>query len=1329
MSSRPSARYNDPGYFYKPQKLLKYFAIVAFLMAVGIVLLIHADWSRPWKHDQLASQRWEARRLELENMVLEARTQNERAKIAQAEVKAQEAFDARREELKAIQKQLRSARGDFLGADAAFKTQKQFTLEAIYELEHAHGDEMLAQARARLSAERDKEARLKEEVLVATARRDNLIAEEKALRKELDQVVEDLRKNPEIRKLGIVQATRDKKRGFNPLRNAPLIDFLAPPVKVEQVVLENLVDNYEFATPSKVDRCGTCHIGIMRLGFEQTKWPVEALSMDPGPEKADKLERGVYEFVYSLLDSVWEKVPAKDEFKNERDKLRTLAIHHATLDMLFRGYDADDGNIGVFTKGAKKGRKAWKRWKFNEETMRWEENSKEGVSLLEYYYGLLQRIEKHWLSHPFLKDMVGSSSPHPYESVGCTTCHQGRGWSTDFGFAYHMPDRKEIDNWMTVARAEEKDKHLPEATDLTLDEAMVIGALNAFEQRAWDAAPELTAKIEDAKAIAKALNGDGGGSDNPAYVAAQGEVKALEQELTDLRASEAFKAAEERVAELRMGWVTDHETGKRWHDDLDWTHRKLHHWDWPQLPKMLVQASCLKCHKEGAFRAAEPEYADIRIGKPDPKTPDTRPTRAHFAKFNQGDDVDRTSRLFHPEKEESYVPESLERGMDNFLRFGCYGCHKIDETIYPFMEHQRDKVGPQLNDIVTKTSKSWTRKWIRNPKDYRPETRMPRFWGLSNNSEDFEYRFASGDGSTTMVSAEAWANAEIYAIVEWMYEASEKNRTFNPEAIDLSKADPKNGEKLLVGFVDKQDRSPKGCIACHNAPIVTPELRERVKDAELKAWTSPRGEKTGWGARMSRRQGPDLAGLGSKLTPEWLFAWLKNPRGYWHDTNMPDLRLTDQEALDLTAYLLSQRHTEFDKLSDVEPDTKMIRRIAEELKVGEQREPTDAALGIVSRMSEREQTLYVGKELFKHYGCFGCHTVEAYKDTAPIGAELSTWGSKLIARLAYNHVPIEKTRYDFAYAKMMNPRIYDLGTAASERPYERLQMPRFGFTKEEARDISTFLVGLVEDPIPDAAAFQPDERQQAIIDGRHLVKRYNCQSCHTIENRGGDIWPAISEEKWRPPSLLGQGIKTNPQWLFHFMKNPAFVTVEGVPNGDRVRPWHSIRMPTFHLTDDEARGFVRYFAALSSAPNDFESVEKDWLSGPDSLFERAKRLQMKDPDDAEGKRLLTFDVDNRLDETKVLFKAMACKSCHDDNADIQNAAPNFRHTRAGRLRPEWIRIWLWNPSKLQAGTAMPSFFADEKGPKTDFKDYHAGIPDDQIRALRDYIRWHYKDSD
>ena len=73
------------------------------------------------------------------------------------------------------------------------------------------------------------------------------------------------------------------------------------------------------------------------------------------------------------------------------------------------------------------------------------------------------------------------------------------------------------------------------AEDLTLDEAMLTGAFNAYEKKAWEARPALERKVEAAKAKVKSLNGDSGGSDNPAIVAAKSEQKAAEDELAALR--------------------------------------------------------------------------------------------------------------------------------------------------------------------------------------------------------------------------------------------------------------------------------------------------------------------------------------------------------------------------------------------------------------------------------------------------------------------------------------------------------------------------------------------------------------------------------------------------------------------------------------------------------------------------------------------------------------------------------------------------------------------------------------------------------------------------
>ncbi len=1252
MSKRPSATNNDPGFLYNQKRLLKLFTLSSAALVAGIVAMILADFDRPWKHEQRAQLKWEAGKLAVEAFLLETATQGDRAELERAREAARKVIADREAELAALRKRVEGAQGSFYGADMAFKAQKQYTGEAQYELDEAKSPAEAESAAARLRRERNEEKLLGIAAREAADILDKELAALKATEKELDDLVARERANPSLKKIQLLAAAVEKKKGYSPLREIPLLDFLAPPTRVEQVVLENLVDNYEFATPRRVDRCGTCHIGINRLGFEDEKWPVEILSADAGdPDKVQRFEEAVYRFVYGLIDSVHPPVARASPFEREESLLRTVEIHHQALEMMFASYDRTDGAIAV---DKKTGRKLWRRWSHDEAKGRWV-SGKEGVSVAEQYLSLLQRMRKHWRTHPHFEQMVGDTSPHPYEKVGCTICHNGRGWSTDFGFAYHTPDRLRVEDWMTTARAHEEDHHLPAGAGQTLEEAM--------------------------------QQGSGG-------------------------------------AAVTTGWVTDHATGERWEHTLGWTHEKTHHWIWPQLPKMLVQSSCLKCHKEGYLVAAEPEYAEVRIGKPDPAVPDAGEWGMH-AKANFRDPAaeaagEYAGRLFIPESKGAYRPESLERGLDNFVSFGCYGCHKLDETVYPFMKQMRSKVGPQLDEIARKTSREWLQKWIWNPKDFRPGTRMPRFFGLSNNSHQFTYRFAEqGDDA---VDGMEWSRAEAYALVEWLLEKSGRE-SYPP--VDLSRADPARGEKILVGDYEASGMQAKACIACHDVPIQTPELAvDREKMAE---WVDGATHRTlGWKGRMARRHGPDLTGVGSKVTKEWLYHWLLDPRGYWHETGMPDLRLTPDEARDVTAYLMGSRHAAFDALDGLELNQPTLRKIAQELKVGEQQESTAQALGIVERMTPREQVLYVGEKLFKHYGCFGCHETETFKGATPIGTELTEWGSKLIDRLAFNHAPIEHTRFDFAFAKLINPRVYDHGMAMRDLPFERLKMPRFGFTPEEARDLATFLVGLVNDPIPAASAYKPDARHQDILDGRLLVRRYNCQGCHVIESEGGDIWPAIAADKWRPPSLLGQGIKTQPAWLFRFLENPAFVSVPGVADSDRVRPWHSIRMPTYHFSESETRKLVRYFAALSGTNADFDPSEADSLTGPAAQYATPQSRLVPDPKD-KTKRV-EIRVGNRLEEARALFKVYDCKTCHVTGGDLTKAAPNFRHAHGGRLRDSWIPTWLWGPGKLQPGTAMPGFFG-EKAPAAEDKTYFGGDAAEQIRALRDYIRHHYREED
>src|SRR5438477_9453375 len=52
--------------------------------------------------------------------------------------------------------------------------------------------------------------------------------------------------------------------------------------------------------------------------------------------------------------------------------------------------------------------------------------------------------------------------------------------------------------------------------------------------------------------------------------------------------------------------------------------------------------------------------------------------------------------------------------------------------------------------------------------------------------------------------------------------------------------------------------------------------------------------------------GPELTRVGNKVKPEWLQAWLRNPRTYDPGTGMPHYRLNDGQVATLSGFLLAK---------------------------------------------------------------------------------------------------------------------------------------------------------------------------------------------------------------------------------------------------------------------------------------------------------------------------------------------------------------------------------------------------------------------------------------
>ena len=358
---------------------------------------------------------------------------------------------------------------------------------------------------------------------------------------------------------------------------------------------------------------------------------------------------------------------------------------------------------------------------------------------------------------------------------------------------------------------------------------------------------------------------------------------------------------------------SSHEQAKEWEEKYNW--HQLHHWDTPMLPMQYVEASCFKCHSsETSIKNAE----------------------------------------------------RLNLGLNLIERTGCFGCHKIEKY------KDRDKIGPNLGKLASKVTKEWAYNWINDPKSFRHNTWMPRFFNQSNNSdEDSQNR----------------TNQEIHAIVHYLFKNSSE---YGMDSVPI-KGDGKNGELLV---------SSLGCFGCHQ--IAPDPLNQKTSIETLR-----------------REQGPNLVGTGSKTSLNWIYSWLKDPQKYSSSTRMPNLRLTNQEAADIASYLSSLTKEGFSEKNIPSRDEKVLDEITLDfLKKMNSDKDSRIKRG---EMTFEEKLDYNGEKLIRMYGCFGCHDIPGFENDKPVGTELTFEGSKLVEKFDFGFIEIPHSREAWFTQKLKEP--------------------------------------------------------------------------------------------------------------------------------------------------------------------------------------------------------------------------------------------------------------------------------------------------------------------
>ncbi|MDQ5858300.1 MAG: c-type cytochrome, partial [Acidobacteriota bacterium] len=232
----------------------------------------------------------------------------------------------------------------------------------------------------------------------------------------------------------------------------------------------------------------------------------------------------------------------------------------------------------------------------------------------------------------------------------------------------------------------------------------------------------------------------------------------------------------------------------------------------------------------------------------------------------------------------------LDAGMKLVEDLGCWGCHRIEG-----LEKQGlPRVGPSLEKVASKVSRDWTTRWVMKPDSFRPSTKMPQFF--------YQENFVDVSGPKPPTEAQKRMNeqgriendAMVNSIVAYLFA---KSRSADVPAV-AGTGDPARGEKLLA---------ERGCFGCH---LADPNARRDL---------------TG----TYRQFGPNLAGIGSKASRDWIYHWVLDPKAWSPDTKMPNLRLTPAEALDIAEYLATLKApAEFEKVGLPATDPATLDRIA-----------------------------------------------------------------------------------------------------------------------------------------------------------------------------------------------------------------------------------------------------------------------------------------------------------------------------------------------------------------------------------------------------------------
>lgn len=579
----------------------------------------------------------------------------------------------------------------------------------------------------------------------------------------------------------------------------------------------------------------------------------------------------------------------------------------------------------------------------------------------------------------------------------------------------------------------------------------------------------------------------------------------------------------------------------------------------PPIPHNVREWGCTICHRGQGPATEVAEAHESTLAWEQPALP------THFIQASCG--------TCH----QSDLPQApqLIRGRQLLARLNCQGCHKLQGIDRPAM------LGPDLSSVGTKVSREWIYKWLKEPRTVVDKEGNVAVNGYETEEEPRMPKFRLSE-------------TELRALTAYL--SVQKSKPLAPYKISpaVLAAWSRNPELISQGELRFRQMF---CSTCHSLAVT------RAGETKL----------------IGGDIGPELTKVGSKVNPDWLVDWLRDPETYLLHTRMPRYGWSDEDLYKVTQYITT-------KLVD-----------------------SDLLTNVPKLDPPTDEEVQLGRRLFTEKGCASCHTIEGVSPQKDFGPDLSALGGKNASELEFGASKIPHNLLSYIQAKLQDP--------ISVNPAAR--MPQYNWEPADLDAVTTALLSMKGAPPTSALQNLVVAKKEVSFHPTgsfaELYERYKCYTCHKFNGYGGDL----------APDLTYEGSRAQRQWLFDFLKSPQ-----------TLRPTLILRMPQLNMSDKDAATLADYLSMVMQHPgvNPATTDAKQFTPAMATL----------------GKQL--YEVKYQ------------CQSCHTIGGTGGYVGPNLNDAGAW-LTPAWIEAWLRNPQALVPDSIEP----------------HRNFTDEEIKALTSYL--------